>query len=104
LAHAKVQKYSLLDCPRSLLVSGKQQFYFPPIASSTSELLLELGFMALDAFSTVGFPSLFPQPHPQVAFCTLSTVGALFPPLISTPLAPSSQVSEEIGVSKDSLT
>jgi hypothetical protein len=55
--------------------------------------------VGLDVFSSVGFSSLFPQPRPEAAFCTLSLVGALYPPSISTPLAPSSQVSGEICVS-----
>jgi hypothetical protein len=80
LDRAKVQKSTKLTCPRSLLVSGKQQFYFSPVATSiSSELLLPPGFVGLDVFPSVCFSTLFSQPHPEARFCTLSpvTVGLL---------------------------
>jgi hypothetical protein len=54
--------------------------------------------VGLDVFSSVGIPSPFPQPHPESPFCSLSPAGVLFPPSISTPFSPLSQVSREICV------
>jgi hypothetical protein len=82
-------------------VLGKQRFYFPPVASSTFDFLLQLGFVGLDVFSSVGIPSPFPQPHPEPYFFSLSPIRVIFPPSISTLFSPSCQVSREFCVTEE---
>jgi hypothetical protein len=102
--YAKVQKSSLQACPRSLLVSGKQQFSLPLVASSVFDLALPSGSLGKTSTSSLGLPCPFFLPRPVSAFFSLSPPGALFPSTLSTPVVISEKVTSVFCSSGDSMT
>jgi hypothetical protein len=98
MAQAKVHKSSFLACPRSLMVSGKQQSSFPSFASTFSDILIPLGWWGWTLVLQWVFLCLSPCLVLRRIFSLSLMLELLSLPSISTPTAPLNQQSGVPGV------